>query len=64
MHMDFQTIILRFRDLVTEENGTIKGTKMLLHKTAMYGGRGGKRGMRLLLYRNFLLWQQTRKLHQ
>lgn len=24
MHMDFQTIILRFRDLVTEENGTIK----------------------------------------
>ena len=22
----------------------LKGTKMLLHKTAMYGGRGGKRG--------------------
>lgn len=37
--MEFETVILRFRDLVTENNVTIA-------KRDMSGGGGGIRGMR------------------
>ena len=44
--MEFKTVILRFRDLVTENNVTIARHKDTIDKKDMSGGGGGIRGMR------------------
>ena len=52
--MEFETIILRFRDLVTENNATIDRHKDMIKKTDMYGGGGGIRGTRNFPLKNFV----------
>ena len=52
--MEFSTIILRFRDLVTEENRTIELHKRLLKVKIMFGGDGGIKGMKKCLLMNLL----------
>lgn len=50
--MNFQTIILRFRDLVTGKGETIANHKKLLKAKALFGGHGGAKEMRKFPFRN------------
>ncbi len=51
--MEFKTVILRFRDLVTENDGTISKHKDLISKKVMFGGGGGIKEMKKFLLTNF-----------
>lgn len=59
--MEFKTIILRFRDLVTEKGETISNHKKIIEKKRLFGGDGGARAMRKLPFWSSLCYAPISK---